>query len=534
MTQAWAVIWAQWRSWRNYATKSSVAAAIVVSVLWYGIWTAAAIAAAMVMARAEPGEMIGAVSGALLLMTLYWQLIPMMMAATGLSLDLNKLKVYPIPVRDLFTIEVMLRATAAMEMMLVLIGAAIGVVLNPNLPGWAALAAIPFAVFQMSLSLGLREIITRLLSRRRLREIFSLFFVLLFILPRLLAERTGAGRWLRQWLSEYGLAGTVPLWPWTAAGNLLLGQNVAVAILALGGWTALAGVFALWQFRRTLAFDPEAGRAVGDISARTNTPGFMERFYRWPATFLSDPLGALIEKESRYLARSPRFRMLFLMSCAFGLVIARGAFRETPALWAPNYLVIASGYSLLLLGEVCIWNTFGFDRSAAQNYFLAPVPFARVLIAKNLAAALWMCIQFGAVLLLSALLRFPVTPGRVAEAFGVVAVVAMLLLSIGNYIAVSSPRPTDPESAMRSTGAAGGKQMLLLLAYPLTFLPVGLAYLARWALGSNVAFFGMLAALGGIAFMIYRVALESTVEYADAHKEEMVTALSAAKAPIAG
>lgn len=532
MTQAWAVVWAQWRSYRNYATKGSVAAAIIFGLFWYGIWTAAAVAAALVMAQAKQEEMIGAVSGALLLMTLYWQLIPMMMAATGMSLDLSKLKVYPIPARDLFTIEFLLRATAAMEMLLVLLGAAIGVLLNPNLPGWAALAAIPFAAFQMSLSLGLREIVTRLLNRRRMREIFSLFFILLFILPRLLAERTGAGRWLRQWLSEYGLAGSVPLWPWSAAGNLLLGENVAIASLALAAWTVFAGAFALWQFQRTLAFDPEAGRAAGDISARTNRPGFMERFYRWPATFLSDPLGALIEKESRYLARSPRFRMLFLMSCVFGLVIARGAFRETPALWAPNYLVIASLYSLLLLGEVCIWNTFGFDRAAAQNYFVAPVPFSRVLIAKNLSAALWILIQFSAVLLLSALLRFPVTLARVVESVGVTAVVLMLLLAIGNYIAVSSPRPTDPESAMRSRGA-GGRQILLVLAYPLTFVPVALAYLARWALASDVAFFGMLAALAGIAFVGYRVALDSTVEYADAHKEEMVAALSAANAPIA-
>lgn len=532
MTQAGAVVWAQWRSYRNYATKSSVAAAVVVSVLWYGLWTAAAIAGGLVMARAEPDEMIGAISGALLLMTLYWQLIPMMMAATGMSLDLSKLKIYPIPVRDLFTIEVVLRATAAMEMLLVLLGAAIGVLFNPSLPAWAALAAIPFAAFQMMLSLGFREIMTRLLSKRRLREIFALVFVLFFTLPRLMMERSGLGRWIATQFSEYGLAGAVPLWPWTAAGHLLLGQNVAIAIVVLLIWTTLAGVFALWQFQRTLAFDSEAGRAAGDLSSGGNQSGFMERFYRWPSTILSDPLGALIEKESRYLARSPRFRMLFLMSCVFGLVIARGAFRESPALWAPNYLVIESLYSLLLLGEVCIWNTFGFDRSAAQMYFLAPVPFGRVLIAKNLAAALWMCIQFGATLLLSALLRFPVTSGRVAEAVGATSVVILLLFAIGNYIAVSAPRPTDPESAMRSRGP-GGRQALLLLAYPLTFVPVALAYLARWALQSDAAFFGMLVILGAIAFVAYRVALDSTVEHATEHKEEMLAALSASNTPIA-
>ena len=42
-----------------------------------------------------------------------------------------------------------------------------------------------------------------------------------------------------------------------------------------------------------------------------------------------------------------------------------------------NYLTVVSVYSLLLLSEVCFWNSFGFDRSAAQIYFLAPVPFRR-------------------------------------------------------------------------------------------------------------------------------------------------------------
>lgn len=532
MTQAWAVVWAQWRSYRNYAARSSVAAAVIVSVLWYGLWTAAAVAAGMVMARAEANEMIGAISGALLLVTLYWQLIPMMMAATGMSLDLSKLKIYPIPVRELFTIEVVLRATAAMEMILVLFGAAIGVLFNPRLPAWAAFAAVPFAIFQLFVSLGLREVVSRIMNRRRLREIFALFFVLLFTLPRLLTGRSGVGRWLAEHLSEFGFTGMVPLLPWTAAGHLLLGQDGAVALIVLAGWLALAGAFALWQFRRTLVFDPEAGRAAGDISARTNRAGFMERFYRWPSSILKDPLGALIEKESRYFARSPRFRMLFLMSCVFGLVIARTAFRETSALWAPNYLVIASLYSLLLFGEVCIWNTFGFDRSAAQNYFVAPVFFGRVLVAKNLAAGLWMGIQFLAVLLVSAVLRFPVTFSRVAEAVTTTTVVVLFLLAIGNYLAVSSPRPTDPESAMRSRGP-GGRQALVLLAYPLTYVPIALAYLARWALQSDLAFFGMLAVLGGIAFVVYRVALDSTVEHAIEHKEEMIEALSASNTPIA-
>ena len=72
-----------------------------------------------------------ALPGGLLVMFLYWQVVPVLMAATGASLELRKLKVYPIPVSQLFAIEVMLRVTAAIEMVLVLIGIAVGVALNP-------------------------------------------------------------------------------------------------------------------------------------------------------------------------------------------------------------------------------------------------------------------------------------------------------------------------------------------------------------------------------------------------------------------
>jgi ABC-2 type transport system permease protein len=510
----------------------SVAAAIIVGLLWYGIWAAVAFGALLFLATATPAA-VGPVSGALLIMTLYWQLIPMMMASAGMSLDLNKLKCYPIPTRDLFTIEVLLRVTASGEMLLVLLGAAIGVLFNPNLRAWGAIAVIPFAAMQMLLSLGIRDIVSRLLSRRRLRELSMLIFILIFMLPRILVRDSAVGKWFLSQVRATGFSGDVPLWPFTAAGHFLLNQDVGIATIALSGWTAIAFLFARWQFNRTLVFDVDAARSAGESRAKSARISFMERLYRLPSTILRDPLGALIEKEMRYLARAPQFRMMILMGCVFGLVISRGPFRETPALWAPNYLVIATAYSLLLIGTVCIWNAFGFDRSAVQIYFLAPIPFSKVLIAKNIAAAAWIGFQLLMLTTLSAILRFPLSVGRVAEAAGAVTVIVLLLFAVGNYVAVSNPRPMDPEIAMR-TRSAGGMQLLILLVYPLTFVPIAMAYFARWAFSSNAAFFGTLTVLAAIAFVVYRVALDSAARQAEEQKEQFVAALSAGSTPIAG
>ncbi len=103
--------------------------------IWYGLWAGAAIviAARLQQPRARCRVIRIALPGGLLLMFLYWQVVPLMLATTGSSLDLRKLRAYPIPDGQLFSIEVLLRVTAGIEMVLVLIGITIGAMLNPAL-----------------------------------------------------------------------------------------------------------------------------------------------------------------------------------------------------------------------------------------------------------------------------------------------------------------------------------------------------------------------------------------------------------------
>ncbi|MEO8097801.1 MAG: hypothetical protein ABI811_08880 [Acidobacteriota bacterium] len=534
MNQAFAVLWAQWRTFRNYSGKSGAWLSIGVSVIWYGGWVVAAAIAAFTLADPEVDVLERALPGTLLLVSLYWQAVPLLMAASGLALDLGKLKPYPIPVMQLFGIELLLRSTAALEMMLLVIGGSIGILFNPVLPAWGALAAIPFIVFHMSLALGIRDVLMRLMNRRRVREIVAVLFVLFMTIPRLFF-RPGAG--LRKFFSEeFALAGipnVAPVFPWTATAHLLTGKDLLAAGGTMLAWMAVGCAFALWQFRRTLAFDVEEARSGGSgrATAGAGKAGIVERFYRLPSALLRDPLGILIEKEIRYLARAPRFRMLFLMSCAFSLVVARALTRGGASAWGPSFLTGASAYSLLLLGEVCVWNSFGFDRSAAQIYFVAPLRFSRVLVAKNISAVFWIMVQLAASTGISMALGFPVTVKVIAEAAAVTGVVALFLLSAGNFISIRNARPADPQSSMRSRGA-GGSQALLLLLYPVVFIPAALAYLARWALGSELAFFGLLAVLGVMGGVVYTFALEFAVEEADKRKETMVAALSAGQGPI--
>lgn len=533
MNPARTVLWAQWCAYRNARTAGLGGRAVLAALLntlWYGAWAVGAALAGIFMAsRKDVSSLAEILPGALLLMFLYWQVVPLIMAATGASLDLRRLKAYPIPARHLFLIEALLRTTAAVEMLLILAGASLGVLWNPSLPAWAALAGAPFAVFNLLLSMGVRDLLLRLFSRRRVRDVAMLAFVALVTLPPLALR--GHEDVLERWLES--LPDLPAVLPWIATANLMANEDAAFAAAVMAAWCLLAAVFAAAQFRRTLALDAESAASAG-AGAGNADAGLRERLYRLPSLLLRDPLSAMVEKEIRSLARSPRFRLLFLMGCGFGLVLA-GAFLRSSGgepSWAPGSLTGVSVYSLLVLGEACFWNAFGFDRAAAQIYFLAPAPFRSALAAKNITAAVFIVLEIALAGAVCAAVGIPVTASQVAEALAVAGICGLLLLAAGNFLSIRNARGVDARSSMR-TSTSGRTQGLLLLLYPVAFGPPALAYFARWLFDSNAVFFAVLGTIGAMAFAGYRVALEAAAADALARREEMIAALSRGQGPIA-
>src|SRR5260370_6072339 len=129
----------------------------------------------------------------------------------------------------------------------------------------------------------------------------------------------------------------------------------------------------------------------------------------------------------------------------------------------------------MLLSEVPLWNAFGFDRTAAQLYFLAPVPLRSVLVAKNITMCVVSLLEMGIMTFVCVVLRLPLEPPRLAEAFGVASLLLIYLMSVGNLSSVYYPRPIDPGQSWRSSSASKFQAMLLLV-YPLVAVPFGLAY----------------------------------------------------------
>jgi ABC-2 type transport system permease protein len=523
-----AILRAQWLSMRRLVGRRGAAFAIVAGVMWYGIWTGAAVAAAFGTAFAEPAELHTWLPVGLLAVLAYWQLMPVLSATMGASLDIRKLLVYPVPHGKLFLIEVLLRLTSAIEMLLVLAGGWIGLAANRAL-GWTALPRITFAVLvfvllNLLLSSGTRSVLERLLSRRRLREFVALLTMMIAVLPRLLLSTGHHGRSL----GRAGLALQAVGLPWTAAARAMLGETEAVGLLSLAAWTCLAAAFARAQFARNLRYDAVAAQAT-PAAASPRRSGVMERFYRLPALVLRDPLAAVVEKELRSLARTPRFRTVFIMGFTFGLAVwfpTIASHSARPA-W---FLTVVSVYALILLGQVSYWNCFGFDRSAATFYFAAPQPISTVLAGKNIAALMYIYLEVAVLVGVTTALRLSSGWQNALETLVAMGVCALYLLAIGNLSSVHYPRGLAPDRA--AAGGGRGMHGLLFFVYPLALVPVGFAYLARYAFDSEWIFALVLAAAAILGGAIYHMAMQSAVHTATARREEIMAELSRGEGPV--
>ncbi|HXE62462.1 MAG TPA: hypothetical protein VN519_02930 [Bryobacteraceae bacterium] len=524
-----AILYAQLLSMRprkGRALRGGAVFSAITTLFFYGIF--AFLGFSMMLLFSSPdlaGRFVKLLSGILLLMTGYWQIGPVITASFGASIDLRKLMAYPVPRRQLFLVEVLLRAMTSFDIVLVLSGIAIGLLLNP-LYGWGAapyviVGAVAFAVMNVLFSAGVKSWMERFFVRTRFKEVFFLIIVLVMVSPQLfLLTNTKASGLLRFVPSQV-------VWPWAAMGRLMLRENVLPGILMGAAWIAAALLFSRREFGKMLAFD-------GPVSARKEKKGapdrLSERLFRLPGRLLPDPLAALIEKELRTLTRISRFRMAYGMSCFFGVLLVVPSIRRGPHSPFLQYaLPIMAVYGLLMLGQITFWNSLGFDRSAAQGYFCWPVRFRDALIAKNVSVMVMLIPQVALVTLIARAFHVPSSPGKIVEAIVVDGIAALFWFGLGNISSVRMPRAMNPE---KMNQMANKLQSLTILVAPVVLLPVVLAYWARSVFGSEIVFAGILAIAAILGGIFYWVALDSAVKSAIARREVLVQELSRADGPI--
>jgi ABC-2 type transport system permease protein len=496
-------------------------------LLYYGFWTFFAFGGAMLFSvPADEKKTLAMLSIALLVAMLYWQLAPLLTASFGASLDLRKLLVYPIPPSRLFVIEVLLRLTTCVEMLLILAGISIGLMRNPQLGFRAApfiiSGALIFAVTNILVSAGIRQIVERFFRSSRWKEVGFLLFLAMMIAPQVFVRSHVPAALLVRF------APSQIFWPWGSVARFMTGDRAAIAAPVAIAWLALAWWFSRGQFFRSLHFDADERRQPG-LNARQ---GAMERIFRLPSQFLPDPFAALVEKEMRMLSRIPRLRVVFAMSCFFGLLLFlpwRGGRHSQPSRVVEDALPIMAVYGLLMLSQLTFWNCFGFDRGATLGYFCWPIRLRDVFLAKNVTVALVLLPQIVIVWGISAVARFPASPGKFLEAVIVMIAAALYWFGLGNIASVRLPRAMDPDKMNQMSGKM---QALTIWAAPLLLLPIVLAYVARAVFHSQLIFAAVMAIALILGAIFYHVCLDSAIEMARTRRETMLQELSRSEGPL--
>jgi ABC-2 type transport system permease protein len=520
-------------------SRRNLGVSILTAVVWYGFWCFVACWAAFYVAFADETTLRYALPIGLVGICFYWQAMPVLSASMGSALDLRKLLLYPIPHQELFLVEVLLRLITGLEMVMVLAGGALGLLANRAAGGWQALprvagAMLVFVAFNLLLSSGTRSLLERLLAKRKVRELVALLMALLWMGPRMLMMSGVKPKWLHAAGASVGAFGS----PWSAAARALLpvqqeAGSVWLAWLSLCAWTLLAGWFGRSQFERNLRYDALAAQATSLKPVSASARFLRGALYRIPSLLWRDPLAAIVEKELRTLARSARFRMVFVMGFSFGLMVWLPTRNATHGGgFSRNFLTLVCVYAMTLIGQVTYWNCFGLDRSAALFYFAAPQPLWRVLLGKNIACLFFVYLETLVLTGITLALRMSFAPGQVAETLVVVTICAMYLMALGNISSVRYPRALSPERVGRGGGGGNRGQVLVMLLYPLLLLPVILAYVARYAFSSETAFLAVLAAAAAIGGMLYWLAMESAVQTAAAQRQHILQELCREGGPV--
>jgi ABC-2 type transport system permease protein len=529
--QILAIAWAQFRVSRNHLPRTGLGTLLgwLLALFWYGLYAALAVFLAFKIPEATTTQLQQWLPPGFLAVFLFWQAIPLFTLSSGWSLELNKLQIYPVNNNTLFGIETLLRLTSAPEMLMLLVGAAVGLGRRPDVPLGAPLVIFLFIPFNLFLQLGVRDLILHAFERNRFRELFAVIIISVAVLPQLLL-RTSLGRTL----TPYFFAAAKPrAAPWSEIVSLSLGHFQIVEMVLLLIWILLAFGFARWTFAKSLTADDSFQGPVSRLANRRATDRF--RLSALPARFFGDPLAALIQKELQSLARMPRFRILFGMSCILGIIVfvpaALHGHDPTSRFMRNNLLPVVNVYGLLLLSDTLLLNAFGVDRGSAQVYFVTPVTLGTVLKAKNFAAIVFVVLQSAAIILAAAVARAPLTWKSVVSGLLASAVVTVFLLTTGNLTSIFMARPIDPKQTFKKQ--AGAKMQIWLLGCTLAlFVLVGFAFLASYALQRDWVFLAVLGFEFLIGLLVYRFGLESAVERGMRDRETLVQMLSRSVSPM--
>lgn len=407
----------------------------------------------------------------------FWLLFPIMGSVFTETLDLSDLLRFPLTYRSYFLVRLAYGAFDPSTLLGTcwLIGIAIGIGLgDPKLFPWAALVLLLFGLLNVCIMQMFLSWVERWLAQRRTREIFSIVFFLLMISLQLLGPLAGryggtvgpnlqlVGHQLTPvqrasppGLAALAIASAADQHPWISLAAVAVLLAYGVLVLLIMGRRVRA------QYRGENLSEAPAPSERG-VTAQVK-PG-------WNLPFLPPAVGAVLEKELRYLGRSGPMMLTLItpviMLAVFGLGPARnGAFlQRSPDLSYP----MGAGYALILLTNL-IYNNFGADGGGIQFYLASPAPLRSVILGKNLAHSTILLGELALLWISVSLMFHPPTFLITITTLAAVLFAMPVNLAIGDLLSIYSPKRVD----FGTFGRQRASQITVLLSLAVQVVVIG-------------------------------------------------------------
>jgi ABC-2 type transport system permease protein len=456
---------------------------------------------------------------------LLWQFFPIAAASFQEHVDLSILLRFPLCFASymLTTLLFALVDTSTVMGAICLAGIWTGlVVARPSAALAITAILLLFALFNLLLTRMIFSWIERWLAQRRTREIVGVAFFFLILSIQFVgpAIRHYHGHRMavdRKTLSNVEQAQSYlpPGMAAEAIRNAMQGR-VDGAFLATGGLGLYAAVSGLLLGLRLRA--EYRGENLGEAPAlRTKArdrDASGERF-----SIGAGPVGAVVEKELRYLSRSAVMYYSLVAPLVLLFVFGNG---RSSASFGRFALPVGIAYSFLGLTRM-IYNSLGTEGAGIQLYFLSPTPFRKIMLAKNLMQLMLFALELAMV---SGIVwyRFGMPdPAILTVTLCWLLFALPLQLTAGNLLSLTMAYRMTLTRMAREEGAAGNG--LLSMLVQLVILGAGAAVYVplRMNAGMAACIFLVLAALSCAAWLRVYTSLD---RMASRRREALISAVA--------
>ena len=242
----------------------------------------------------------------------------------------------------------------------------------------------------------------------------------------------------------------------------------------------------------------------------------------------SPVFSALFEKEFRYLLRTSQGRYAFVWPIFIAILLRifstqSDSNREVFEIFESYRLLPFVGFYFFFLLPFFV-DLFGYDQKGVRLYYLAPVSFRMILIAKNLAV-----MALGILCFMEFLLLSPLAFGHLSVLACIYALAALmigfpLIFTSGNFISCYFPRPLKPNT-LRGNNPPHAAVVLGMLSIGVTSLPTIAIVLLTEAVHPLIGV-GAMVMLLGLSVGIYGVSLNVAARRYEQRGEKMMAILT--------